>query len=120
MGSDMKKLTIIILLLILIIFSSLQAQKFLSLDGVEDQNGNTILIFRFGHPYHPQDHIYFSIYSYAILSGSTNKIMNAFRTVDPWLNPVFKSVQDFEFRNDHSLGFINIGIISIGYTIIII
>ncbi len=93
------------LLLIVVLFSPLNlSQTFHSLDGIEDQQGNTHLIYRLGS----QGFHYSPVYKYDVNSGTETFIMEAYYNSYPG-SQTAKAVLDFEFFPNQSENFMNVG-----------
>lgn len=81
------------------------SQTFLSLDGIEKSNNETILLYHFGSPDYQQ---YAPVYKYNVAAGSEQLIMDAYYMIPPG-GELSRSVQDFEFFPNDTLNFINCG-----------
>ncbi|MBK7228837.1 MAG: hypothetical protein IPH97_08220 [Ignavibacteriales bacterium] len=93
-------------LFLFIIFSitSLYSQQFHSLDGIESPAGQTILIYRLGS----DQYIYNPIYKFNVQSSYEKPIMDAHSILYPSGTDI-KSIWDFEFFQNDTSNFINIG-----------
>ena len=98
----MKKLLFV--LLFLCSFASIYSQQFHSLDGIEDQQGNTLLLYRLG------DQFYFfnPVYKLNTQSLSETLLMQAFFINYP-SGDIAKAVWDFEFFPGDENNFMNVG-----------
>ena len=91
-----------IFVLLLIIAGTGFSQSFLTLDGIESPEGETILLYHLGNPAY---RVYTPVYKYYVSSGYEKKVMDAF-----FVNGSYtRSVQDFEYFPDDTLNFINCG-----------
>src|SRR4030065_1697623 len=80
------------------------AQQFHSLEGIEDSQGNTILLYRLGTQYY-----YFNpIYKMNLKTGFENLIMDAYDNMYPG-GEVAKAVLDYEFFPNDTANFVNCG-----------
>ena len=95
----MKK---IIGLLFVVFVSSAFSQSFLSLDGIETPEGETILLYHYGLQNY---RAYSPVYKFDAASGYEEKIMDAY-----FVNGSHtRSVQDFEFFPEDTANFIDCG-----------
>jgi hypothetical protein len=86
------------------LFPPLHSQQFHSLDGVEDTQGNTLLIYRLGsEQYHTNP-----IFKLNAHTGYEQKIMEAHEIYYP-IGADIKTVVDFEFFPGDTANFMNIG-----------
>ena len=93
----------LLLLSFLFFFSiHISSQSFLSLDGIENLNSETILLFHYGDLNFRN---YSPVYKFDVTSGYEKKLMDAY-----YLNESdTRTVQDFEYFPNDTLDFINCG-----------
>ncbi|MDY0081983.1 MAG: hypothetical protein RBR74_02255 [Ignavibacteriaceae bacterium] len=92
-------------LLFLLIVSTLSfSQQFSSLDGVEDNQGNSLLLYRIGGP----GSLFNPVYKFNTQTLDESLIMQAFYSNYPG-GTLAKSVNDFEFFPDDADNFMNVG-----------
>src|SRR5574338_257909 len=97
----------IIILFILTIFTSGYSQQFSRLNGIEDQQGQTILLYSFGNDING---LYVPVFKYYVNSGMEEQIIDAYSIqIDTFLFHG-KSVGDYEFFPNDENNFINIGL----------
>ena len=98
----MKKLLFV--LLFFCSFASIYSQQFHSLDGIEDQQGNTLLLYRLG------DEFYFfnPVYKFNTQSLSETLLMQAFYINYP-SGEIARAVWDFDFFPGDENNFMNVG-----------
>ena len=94
-----------IILILITLSGNLFSQTFLSLDGIEKQNNETILLYHFGYRDYQQ---YAPVYKYSVASGTEQLIMDAYYMVPPG-GEFSRSVQDFEFFPNDTSNFIDCG-----------
>jgi hypothetical protein len=99
----MKKLLLTILLSC---FTSIFAQQFSNLKGLEDHQGNTILLYSFGNDVYGN---YSPIYKYNPSTNQETKIIDAYSYQIDSLHFNGKSVSDYEFFQNDQNNFINVG-----------
>ncbi|HQI41533.1 MAG: hypothetical protein B6D44_11040 [Ignavibacteriales bacterium UTCHB2] len=91
-------------LLVLLLVSSLSfSQQFISLDGIEDSQGNSLLFYRLGY-----DYLFSPVYKFNTQTSDESLIMQAFYSNYPG-GTLAKSVNDFEFFPDDEDNFMNVG-----------
>jgi len=96
----MKKIVLFIWFSHLLIF----AQQFHSLDGIEDSEGNTLLLYRLGSQYS-----YFNpVYKMNVKTGYEKMIMDAYDIMYPG-SELAKAVLDYEFFPNDTANFVNCG-----------
>lgn len=95
----MKKLFVFLFSLMV---SGSYAQTFLSLDGIETPDDETILLYHFGDQGYRS---YAPVYKYDVSSGYEKKIMDAYFVGGSHT----RSVQDYEFFPDDTTNFIDCG-----------
>ncbi|MDP2362212.1 MAG: hypothetical protein Q8M94_00430, partial [Ignavibacteria bacterium] len=98
----MKKLALV--LLVICSYVSFYPQQFHSLDGIEDQQGNTKLLYRLGGDYFP----YNPIFSFNTTNLSEELIIQAYNSNFPG-GQLAKAVWDFEFFPSDENNFMNVG-----------
>jgi hypothetical protein len=98
----MKRVTIF--LFIFFSITSLYSQQFHSLDGIEDEQGNTLLLYRFGQQYFPFN----PVYKFNTNSLDESLLIQAFYSVLPG-GDLAKAVNDFEFFPNDVDNFMNVG-----------
>ncbi len=87
---------------ILLLISCSYSQQFYSLDGIENSNGETILLYHYGSADNPA---YTPVYKFDVSSGSAEQIIDAF-----FVNGSYtKNVEDFEYFPNDTLNFVNCG-----------
>lgn len=92
------------LICFIFLFPPIHSQQFHSLDGVEDTQGNTLLIYRLGsEQYHTNP-----IFKLNAQTGYEQKIMEAHEIYYP-IGADIKTVVDFEFFPGDTANFMNIG-----------
>ncbi len=96
----MKSFLVLLVLLSAVIIRS---QSFHSLDGIENQQGQTVLLYRLGSAYYP----YNPVYKFNSSDLSEELIINAFFINYP-SGVLAKAVWDFEFFPDKT-NFMNVG-----------
>ena len=99
----MKK--IVLFILVFCSLTSLYSQQFYSLDGIEDEQGNTILLYRFGQNQYEYNPVYKLNTSNLEESLLIQAFVSTFKGVEH-----FKLVFDFEFFPDDVNNFMNVGI----------
>lgn len=101
----MKKSAII--LFILTIFTSGYSQQFSRLNGIEDHQGQTILLYSFGIDNSGR---FSPTYKYNVDSGIETKIMDAYSNVIDTSYTNSKTIRDYEFFPNDENNFINVGL----------
>jgi hypothetical protein len=87
------------------LLTSSYPQFFHSLDGIENQNGNTELLYRLGDGYYS----YNPVYSFNVITQVETLLMAAYYNSYPGGTDA-KSVEDFEFFPGDANNFMNVGI----------
>jgi hypothetical protein len=104
------------LLLFLVLFTSAFPQQFSRLNGLEDSQGNTILLYSFGVD--PSGR-FSPTFKYDVNSGIDAKIMDAYSNVIDTSYTNSKTIGDYEFFPNDVNNFINVGFIfdtvTVGY-----
>lgn len=95
---------VLFVLLSLFLFNSLFAQQFHSLDGIEDTQGNSILLYRFGENYFPFN----PVYKFNANTLEETLLIQAFYSSYP-SGALAKAVNDFEFFPSDEINFMNVG-----------
>jgi hypothetical protein len=93
-------------LILLVSVNSLFAQQFSNLNGIEDDQGNTILLYSFGIDVNGQ---YSPVFKFNTVTSQETKIMDAYSIQIDTFNYMGKSVSDYEFFNNDTSNFINVG-----------
>lgn len=92
--------------ILIVSVNSLFAQQFSNLNGIEDEQGNTILLYSFGIDIYGQ---YSPVFKFNTLTSHETKIIDAFSIQIDTFNYMGKSVSDYEFFNNDTSNFINVG-----------
>lgn len=92
------------LLLSLLLCLSIFPQQFHSLDGIENSNGQTILLYRLGSNFFP----YNPVYKYNTQSSDESLLMQAYSNNYPG-GEISKAIWDFEFFPANADNFMNVG-----------
>lgn len=100
-----KKLAFI--LLVLSSITSLYPQQFSRLNGLEDLQGNTILLYSFGNDINGR---YVPVYKYFVNTGIETKIIDAYSEQIDTFTVNAKSVIDYEFFPNDINNFVNVGL----------
>jgi len=96
--------TVLFSLSVFLLFSPLHSQQFHSLDGIEDAQGNTLLLYRYG-----SNHYSFNpIYKLNTSTLEESLMINAFYNTFPG-GDLAKAVNDFEFFPNDVNNFMNVG-----------
>jgi hypothetical protein len=101
----MKNLFII--LFVTVAFTLIHPQQFSRLNGLEDEQGNTILLYSFGND---MTGLYAPVYKYFVNTATETKIIDAYAQQIDTFNVNAKSVQDYEFFPNDINNFINVGL----------
>ena len=101
----MKNLFII--LFVTVAFTLIHPQQFSRLNGLEDGQGNTILLYSLGNDINGR---YVPAYKYFINTGIEAKIIDAYSEQIDTFTVNAKSVQDYEFFPNNIFDFINVGL----------
>jgi hypothetical protein len=101
----MKNLFII--LFITVAYTLIHAQQFSRLSGLEDEQGNTILLYSFGND---MTGLYAPVYKYFVNTTTETKIIDAYAQQIDTFNVNAKSVIDYEFFPNDINNFINVGL----------
>ncbi|HEX9252910.1 MAG TPA: T9SS type A sorting domain-containing protein [Ignavibacteriaceae bacterium] len=96
------------LLLSLLLCLSIFPQQFSRLNGLEDSQGNTILLYSLGIDNSGR---FSPVYKYNVDSGIETKIMDAYSNVIDTSYTNSKSIGDYEFFPNDVTNFINVGLI---------
>ena len=99
----MKKLLVLFLI---VAANSNYTQQFSNLNGIEDEQGNTLLLYSFGVDIYGQ---YSPVFKFNTLTSQESKIMDAYSIQIDTFNYMGKSVSDYEFFNNDTSNFINVG-----------
>ena len=99
----MKKLLVLFLI---VAVNSNYSQQFSNLNGIEDEQGNTLLLYSFGVDIYGQ---YSPVFKFNTLTSQESKIMDAYSIQIDTFNYMGKSVSDYEFFNNDTSNFINVG-----------
>ncbi len=94
-------------LLVFCFITSIHPQQFSRLNGLEDAQGNTILLYSFGND---NDGLYAPVYKYFVNTGIETKIIDAYAQQIDTFNVNAKSVHDYEFFPNDINNFINVGL----------
>ena len=101
----MKKLAIIFFLLSF--FTTINPQQYSRLNGLEDPQGQTILLYSFGND---MNGLYVPVFKYFVNTGAEEQIIDAYSIrIDTFLYHA-KSVGDYEFFPNDENNFINVGL----------
>ena len=99
--------TLFFFLLIIVSFSAIYSQQFSRLNGLEDEQGNTILLYSLGND---MNGLYVPVYKYFVNTGIENEIINAFSIQIDTFQVNAKSISDYEFFPNDLNNFINVGL----------
>ena len=103
--SSRRKLVLVFLLFCLLI--PLYPQQFSRLNGLEDPQGQTILLYSFGND---MNGLYVPIFKYFVNTGIETQIIDAYSIQIDTFQYHAKSVSDYEFFPNDINNFINVGL----------
>ena len=107
---------ILILFFVLLLTTSHFSQQFSRLNGLEDSQGNTILLYSFGVGNLGR---FSPVFKYEVNSGIETKIMDTYSNVIDTSYTNSKTIEDYEFFPNDVNNFINVGFIfdtvAVGY-----
>lgn len=100
-----RKLAIV--LFVICLFTSAYPQQFSRLNGLEDPQGQTILLYSFGNDVNG---LYVPVFKYFVNTGIETKIIDAYSIQIDTFQYHAKSVSDYEFFPNDINNFINVGL----------
>ncbi|HCY74724.1 MAG TPA: hypothetical protein DHV28_02295 [Ignavibacteriales bacterium] len=101
----MKKLSIF--LFVICFFASAYPQQFSRLNGLEEPQGQTILLYSFGND---MNGLYVPVFKYFVNTGIETQIIDAYSIQIDTFQYHAKSVSDYEFFPNDENNFINVGL----------